>query len=100
MKVMTDNFDSILEQCLSQIAAGKATIWNCLARFPEHAAELEPLWVAAIDLVERKAVVTQVARGQHRSWERWKRSTANQKRECDFIAETELSTKMDGLLYR
>gem|GEM_PF-6090229 len=45
-KVAKD-FDSILELCLGQINAGKATIWNCLARYPDLAGELEPLLLAA-----------------------------------------------------
>jgi hypothetical protein len=44
---MADDFNSILEQCLDQISSGKATIWNCLARYPELASELEPLLLAA-----------------------------------------------------
>ncbi len=47
---MTRTLDSILDQCLSQIAAGKATMWNCLARYPDLAGELEPLLLAAEDM--------------------------------------------------
>lgn len=47
MTEIAKDFDSILEQCLDQISAGKATIWNCLARYPDLAGELEPLLLAA-----------------------------------------------------
>ena len=47
---MTESLDSILEQCLSQIAAGKATVSTCLARYPYMAPELEPLLLTAEEL--------------------------------------------------
>ncbi|MFC2036544.1 hypothetical protein ACFLYD_01050 [Chloroflexota bacterium] len=47
MTKMTKDFDSILEQCLSQISAGKATISSCLDRYPGQAGDLEPLLRAA-----------------------------------------------------
>jgi hypothetical protein len=50
---MNAQFDSILEQCLSQIMAGKARVESCLLSYPALADELEPLlrsaeWLRAI----------------------------------------------------
>ena len=36
-------FDNILEECLERILAGGETVEQCLTRYPEEAAELEPL---------------------------------------------------------
>ena len=36
-------FDNILDECLERILAGGETVEQCLARYPEQAAELEPL---------------------------------------------------------
>lgn len=47
---MSSNLDSILEQCLSQISAGRATVWNCLARYPDLSGELEPMLLAAEEI--------------------------------------------------
>lgn len=41
------DLDSILEQCLSQIDAGKARVQTCLLAYPSVADELEPLLLAA-----------------------------------------------------
>jgi hypothetical protein len=40
---MTLEFDSILDQSISQIAAGKARLESCLLAYPTMAGELEPL---------------------------------------------------------
>ena len=40
--------DDILEQCLRDIAAGASSLEECLARHPEHAAQLEPLLRTAL----------------------------------------------------
>jgi hypothetical protein len=50
---MNAEFDSILEQCLSQIMAGKARVESCLLSYPALADELEPLlrsaeWLRAV----------------------------------------------------
>jgi DNA-directed RNA polymerase specialized sigma24 family protein len=39
---MTD-FQRILEECLPRVMNGTATVEECLARYPQHAAELRPL---------------------------------------------------------
>ena len=40
---MPEDFDSILNNCLTDIDAGRATIKNCLSRYPQHAHQLAPL---------------------------------------------------------
>ncbi|MFT3890651.1 MAG: hypothetical protein QM730_03380 [Anaerolineales bacterium] len=37
------NVDDVLEQCLTDILTGASTLEECLARYPEHATQLEPL---------------------------------------------------------
>jgi len=37
------NVDDILEQCLTELLTGASTVEECLARYPEHTAQLEPL---------------------------------------------------------
>jgi hypothetical protein len=47
---MTEDLDSYLEQCLSEIVAGKATVSSCLKRFPHLASALEPMLLVAEEL--------------------------------------------------
>lgn len=42
-----EKFEDILDLCLTAIESGQATLEQCLASFPAHAAELEPLLRAA-----------------------------------------------------
>lgn len=44
---MSADFDSILEQCISQVSAGKARIQSCLLAYPSLEDDLEPLLRAA-----------------------------------------------------
>jgi len=37
------NVDDVLEQCLTDILTGASTMEECLARYPEHATQFEPL---------------------------------------------------------
>jgi hypothetical protein len=53
---MRTDFDSILEDCLQHLAQGE-TLQVCLAYYPEHAAELEPLLAAAARLKKNGAQV-------------------------------------------
>lgn len=46
---------NILDQCLSSIQSGKATVETCLAQFPEHAEALEPLLRMALQARSRLA---------------------------------------------
>ena len=39
----TREFDNILDECLERILSGGETVAQCLAGYPEHASELEPL---------------------------------------------------------
>lgn len=38
-----ETFDLILDNCLTQLANGTSTLDECLARYPEHSAQLRPL---------------------------------------------------------
>jgi hypothetical protein len=40
--------DTIVEECLSDILRGESTLAQCLARYPEHAANLKPILQAAL----------------------------------------------------
>ncbi len=44
--------ESILDQCLEDIRARRATLAQCLARYPEHAEELKPLLEMALAIEE------------------------------------------------
>ena len=47
---MASIFDSILEECIQRIQQG-ATLEECLASYPEYAAELEPALRAGLELL-------------------------------------------------
>jgi len=49
-------FEEALEECLAALARGQSTMEECLARYPELAAELEPLLHAACKLQDGYAV--------------------------------------------
>ena len=42
--------ESILDECLEEIRAGRATVAACLARYPEYADDLKPLLEVALAL--------------------------------------------------
>ncbi len=44
---MREDIDTILDKCLSQMRSGEADIEACLARYPKHASQLQPLLEAA-----------------------------------------------------
>ena len=48
MMKKTKQFDSILDECLERVLIKEETIEQCLASYPEQAAELEPLLVTAM----------------------------------------------------
>jgi hypothetical protein len=54
---MNNDLETILDTCLYQIEEGQASIDECLARYPEHAAQLQPLLKAATKLVRAREVV-------------------------------------------
>ena len=54
---MNNELELILDSCLSQIARGDASIDECLARYPEHAAQLQPLLSAATRLARARDVL-------------------------------------------
>jgi hypothetical protein len=53
MMNMANKFDNILDECLERVIRGES-IEACLESYPEHAAELKPLLLTALDT--RKAV--------------------------------------------
>jgi hypothetical protein len=51
-----DNLELALDDCLQQLAAGKSSLGQCLARYPQYAAELRPLLETALRLQQGKQV--------------------------------------------
>lgn len=49
-------FDNILDECLERLLLGGETIEQCLERYPEQAAELEPLLRTALEAKEASTV--------------------------------------------
>ncbi len=45
-----NDFETILEDCIEQIASGENSLEECLARYPKFAADLEPILFAAAQL--------------------------------------------------
>lgn len=54
---MNNDLEIILDTCLTQIEEGEASIEECLARHPEHAAQLQPLLRAATKLSRGRDVI-------------------------------------------
>jgi hypothetical protein len=54
---MNNNLETILDTCLNQIDDDGSNIDECLAGYPEHAAQLEPLLKAATKLSHAREVV-------------------------------------------
>src|SRR5512134_1866666 len=54
---MNNDLETILDACLNQIEDGKSSIDECLARYPEHAAQLTPLLQAATRLARGREVM-------------------------------------------
>ena len=49
-----DDFEIALDNCLRQLGGGKSSLAQCLARYPQHAAELRPLLETALQLQRGK----------------------------------------------
>ncbi|HJS17539.1 MAG TPA: hypothetical protein VJ785_02235 [Anaerolineales bacterium] len=49
-------FEIILEECVDQIASGESTLEECLAYYPEYAAQLEPVLYTAASLTRAREV--------------------------------------------
>ena len=54
---MNNDLETILDICLYQINQGESSIDECLARYPEHAAQLQPLLLAATKLARGREVM-------------------------------------------
>ena len=54
---MNNDLETILDTCLYQIEEGDSSIDECLARYPEHATQLEPLLLAATKLARGREVM-------------------------------------------
>ncbi len=54
---MNNDLETILDICVYQIEEGKSSIDECLARYPEHAAQLKPLLDAATKLARGREVL-------------------------------------------
>jgi hypothetical protein len=54
---MNNDLETILDTCLYQIEEGESSVEECLARYPEHAAQLLPLLRAATKLARAREVV-------------------------------------------
>ncbi len=51
-----EELELALDDCLQRLASGKASLAQCLARYPQYAAELRPMLEAALELRRGKAV--------------------------------------------
>ena len=49
MKRQNDEFTQVLDTCLDQVLQDGGSVESCLQRYPEHAAELEPLLRLALE---------------------------------------------------
>jgi hypothetical protein len=54
---MNNDLETILDVCLYQIEEGESSVEECLTRYPEHAAQLQPLLKAANKLTRAREVV-------------------------------------------
>ncbi len=53
---MTDELELALDDCLQRLSTRKASLAQCLARYPQFAAELRPMLEAALELQRGKEV--------------------------------------------
>jgi hypothetical protein len=58
---MNNDLETILDICLGQIEEGGASIDECLSLYPDHAAQLKPLLMAATRLSRARDVVPDAA---------------------------------------
>lgn len=66
---MSDHIDRVLDDCLTELIAGAASVEDCLSRYPEHADDLLPLLevavqVHALELPEMRPVASMTAKRQ------------------------------------
>ena len=56
MMNISEEFEAILETCIDDIAEGEASLEDCLIRYPQYAAEMEPVLLTATYLRNAKDV--------------------------------------------
>ncbi|MGB9300913.1 MAG: hypothetical protein WCD51_10015, partial [Anaerolineae bacterium] len=66
---MSDHIDRVLDDCLTELIGGAASVEDCLSRYPERADDLRPLLevavqVHALELPEMRAVASMAAKRQ------------------------------------
>jgi hypothetical protein len=54
---MNNDLETILDACLNQIEGGKSSVDECLVRYPDYAAQLRPLLLAATKLARGREVI-------------------------------------------
>lgn len=54
---MNNELEIILDTCVNQIEAGTASVDECLARYPKHAAQLKPMLSAATKLARAREIM-------------------------------------------
>ena len=54
---MTNDFEAIFEECVDQIVSGESSLEECLARYPQYEAQLEPLLYAIVRLQDEALAV-------------------------------------------
>lgn len=78
---MKKTLEPILEECLTRLATGEVTTADCLARYPQHAAELERLLLSAGSLIQAETITapqlfkTQTRAQLHAYMRTWPRRT-------------------------
>lgn len=66
---MSDHIDRVLDDCLTELIGGAASVEDCLSRYPERADDLRPLLevavqVHALELPKMRAVASMAAKRQ------------------------------------
>jgi hypothetical protein len=54
---MNNDLETILDACLNQIEGGESSVDECLVRYPDYAAQLRPLLLAATKLARGREVI-------------------------------------------
>ena len=54
---MMNDFEAIFEECVDQIVSGESSLEECLARYPQYEAQLEPLLYTIVQLQDEAQAV-------------------------------------------